>query len=268
MIKNIIYIGGVARSGTSWIGQIFNSSPNIRFRFQPLFSYEFRGQINEDSSSREYEDFYREVYKHDSPFLTQIDKVKSEIYPCFNKEKENILAFKDNGFQSLIEPMLRKTDDLFFLGIIRNPMATLYSWTQNEKEFPAGSDIFKEWRFANCKNKSNEDYFGYYKWKEVANLYLDLKDKYPERVYLIHYDKFIQNTEENVKKMFDKFNISYSDQTEEFLNEAKNGDDNNYYSVYKGQTDKMKWKTEFPQYIIDEISADLKGTRLEQFLYD
>ena len=33
---------GCPRSGTSWLGQIFNSAPDVAYRYQPLFSYEFK----------------------------------------------------------------------------------------------------------------------------------------------------------------------------------------------------------------------------------
>jgi hypothetical protein len=33
MIKNTIYIAGVARSGTSWLGQIFDSAKAVNFKF-------------------------------------------------------------------------------------------------------------------------------------------------------------------------------------------------------------------------------------------
>ena len=267
LIEKVVYIGGVARSGTSWIGQIFNSSPNIKFRFQPLFSYEFRGQINENSDSSEYQKFYEELYASDTEFLTQKDKVITGVYPEFNKTTESILVFKENKFQSFIEPMLRKSENLNFIGIIRNPNATLHSWSQNKKEFPEGSVLENEWRFANCKNNGNEDYFGYYKWKEVANLYLDLEEKYSSRVHIIHYVKFLENTEEQVKELFLKINIPFTKQTEDFLSNSKKGNDSNYYSVYKGKTDRNKWKTDFPFSISKEIQAELTGTRLEKFLY-
>lgn len=266
MIKKVIYIGGVARSGTSWIGQIFNSCPSVKFKFQPMFSYEFRDVINEDSSTKDYQNFYKDLYNADSNFLNQSDKVEQGLYPDFNKKEQDALVFKENRFQSFIEPMLRKSDNLFFVGVIRNPNATIYSWSQNEKEFPKGSDILKEWRFANCKNKSNEDYFGFYKWKEVANLYLDLEKKYNNQVSIIHYEKFIENPVEITKQIFAKMNLPYTNQTELFLSNSKQGKDENYYSVYKGSSNRNKWKENLPKYIISEIDSNLKGTRLEQFL--
>jgi hypothetical protein len=37
-----VAIFGCPRSGTSWLGQIFNSAPAVQYRYQPLFSYEFK----------------------------------------------------------------------------------------------------------------------------------------------------------------------------------------------------------------------------------
>lgn len=49
MIKPIA-IFGVPRSGTSWLGQLFNSSERVAYRYQPLFSYAFKGRLNENST--------------------------------------------------------------------------------------------------------------------------------------------------------------------------------------------------------------------------
>lgn len=267
MIKKVVYIGGVARSGTSWIGQIFNSCPNVNFKFQPFFSYEFRDVLNEDSTKKECQQFYVDLYNNNSDFLVQKDKIEKGVYPTFEKEQENTLVFKENRFQSFIEPMLHKCDNLFFIGVIRNPNATLYSWSQNEKEFPLGSDILKEWRFANCKNKGNEDYFGFYKWKEVANLYLDLEKKYKDRVAIIHYDKFIEDPMSVIKEIFKKVDLPLTKQTEAFLNISMSGDDDNYYSVYKGKKNNKRWQDGFPKHITTQIATELQGTRLEKYLY-
>lgn len=267
MIEKVIYIGGVARSGTSWIGQIFNSCPIVKFRFQPLFSYEFRGKVNEDSSPEGFQVFFSELFNVQSEFLTQQDKIVKGLYPNFSKSNESVLAFKENRFQSIIEPMLRKCENVNFIGVVRNPNATLSSWTKNSKEFPEGSDIQKEWRFGMCKNKGIEDYFGYYKWKEVANLYLDLEQKYKNRVKIIHYDKFVLTPIEETKKLFSNLDIPFTQQTLDFLDKSKQGNDNNYYSVFKGAKTIDSWKQDFPVNITNEIQADLKGTRLEQFLY-
>lgn len=266
-IDKVIYIGSVARSGSSWIGQILNSSEKVIFKFQPLFSYEFKGRINEDSSKDQYKEFFQQLASKESTFLDQVDKIDSGIYPKFEKSSPNILVFKENRYQSIIEPMLRKNSSLFFVGIIRNPCAVINSWRKNIKEFPKGANIMEEWRFGNCKNNGQEDYFGYYKWKEVANNYLDLKQKYGDRVFLIHYDKFIENIDKGTKELFDFLGLALSDQTLNFIKESTTKNDENYYSVYKKGGGNKSWKNELNSHIISEIRSDLKDTRLERYLY-
>ncbi len=265
-MERIIYLAGVARSGTSWLGQIFDSSPNVRFRFQPLFSYEFKNVVNEDSSESEFADFFERLYEAETDFLTQKDKRESGEYPTFKKnESPEYLVFKENRYQSIIEPMLRKNPDLYLVGIIRNPCAVLNSWMKNEKEFPKGSEPLEEWRFGNCKNNGNEDYFGYYKWKEVAHLYLDLKDKYPDRVFVLKYEDLVIEPLQKTIEMFEFLHLSLDEQTKSFISASTSTENNSYYSVYKSRSVKDKWKEELHEYIRAEVEADIRGTRLEQF---
>jgi len=67
-------IFGVPRSGTSWLGQIFNSSPNVAYRFQPLFSYAFKSRLNEHSTADDIENFSRDILNTSDEFVTQKKK--------------------------------------------------------------------------------------------------------------------------------------------------------------------------------------------------
>ena len=160
--KTTTYIAGVARSGTSWLGQIFNSSPDVRFKFQPLFAYEFKNRVDVDSKGSDFQKLIYSMYEKESKFLCQSDKQQSGDYPIF--KKNNItphLVFKENRYQYIIEPMMRNCLDMKLVGIIRNPNATINSWIKNPKEFPNGSNPLKEWRYGDCKNQGHEDFFGY-----------------------------------------------------------------------------------------------------------
>jgi hypothetical protein len=265
--NNSVWIGGVARSGTSWVGQIFNSHPQVRFRFQPLFSYEFKGQVNEESTPAEHHAFLDGLWSTESEFLTQADKVRSGDYPAFERsEVETTLVFKENRYQSVIEPMLRKVPNAYVIGLVRNPCAVINSWKNNAKEFPPGSVLRDEWRFGACKNIGPEDYFGYYKWKEVANLYLDLAEQYPERACVVRYEDIVSQRLERCAELFKFIGLDLDPQTTAFL--TKSGDEHkgSYYSVFKDEDVTVKWKQELDPYIAAEIEEDLRGTRLEQFL--
>jgi len=265
--QQVIYITGVPRSGTSWLGQIINSSPQVCFRFQPLFSYEFKNRVNEDSSSEVFERFFECLSKTESDFIGQKDKIKSGEYPLFQKQSATHLAFKENHYQSMIEPILRKVPSVKVIGIVRNPCAVINSWRKNPKEFPHDSDILEEWRFANCKNKGNGDYFGYYKWKEVTNNYIDLQIKYPDRFFLLKYEDLVHQPAEVTKEIFRFAGLPFEEQTKDFLKTSTTKNNESYYSVFKANKNTEEWKNELDSYIQSEIFADLKNTRLEKFLW-
>ena len=263
----ITYLAGVARSGTSWLGQIFDSSPEVRFSFQPFFSYEFKNKVNEDSTQSEFDQLLKDIYNCDSSFLTQEDKRKSGEYPTFKKTSNTgNMVFKENRYQYIIEPLMRKCHKVQLVGIIRNPNAVLNSWMKNPKEFPSESDPMKEWRFGDCKNRGHEDFFGYYKWKETSNLYLDLQSKWPSRVYVLKYEDLVCSTVEVVKDLFDFCKINFNNQTEDFICKSTNNHNDSPYSVYKNKLVVSQWKEELDSYIIKEIINDLSGTRLAQFI--
>ena len=127
MTSKVIYIAGVARSGTSWIGQVVNSHPKVRYQFQPLFSYEFRDRINEDSTAEEFKRFFEELFKADSEFLGQKDKIAQGVYPDFKKDSPDILAFKENRFQSVIAPMMTLNILTILLFSLKHAMILLFT---------------------------------------------------------------------------------------------------------------------------------------------
>ncbi len=268
MYEKIIVIGGVARSGTSWLGQIIDSSPDVAYRFQPLFSYAFKGFLNYNSTKEDYVKFFNGIYSSNDKFLLQADKRISGEYPKFQKNSEQkILAFKENRYQYLLPKMLSLFENIKMVGIIRHPCATINSWLKNPKEFPPNADVDKEWRFGSCKNQGREEeFFGFYKWREVANLYLDLKNKFPSKIYILNYDDIVDNTDKETEKIFKFLSINLTDQTQNFINKCHSKNINGPYAVYKNKDVKDKWKKLLDKNIIDEIYFELKGTRLEQFL--
>ncbi len=266
MFKQVIFVAGAARSGTSWLGQIVDSSPRVRFRFQPLFAYAFQGRIDEDSTADQFQELFRDMYRSDDPFLLQKDKREEGIYPKFLKsDAEDFLAFKENRYQYVIEPMLRKSHNMIVVAIVRNPCAVINSWMKNPKEFPPGSSPRAEWRHGSCKNSGPQDFFGFYKWKELAGLYLDLRRKYPEKVYVVRYEDLVEHPAQQVAEIFSFANLPLEPQTERFVKESTARHDESPYAVYKSSLVAYQWKQELDSYIAAEIQADLKHTRFEQF---
>lgn len=266
--KNIALLG-VARSGTSWLGNIFDSSPKVTYRFQPLFSYEFRGRLSHESSREEYFEFLENLRDADTEFLTQMDKKQAGLYPVFEKSSEpDTLVFKENRFLYYFGKMARTLpDELKIVSIIRNPCAVINSWVQNPKEFPPGSIIDDEWRFGACKNEGKEEnFFGFYKWREAANICLDMADQMPDIAKIIKYEDLVEDPLKFTSELFDFVGLQVTDQTRSFLSDSGEKHLESPYAVYKDRSVKDKWRDTLDKKIVREIYDELSGTRLQTFL--
>lgn len=251
-----ICILSVPRSGSSWVGQIFNSSPEVLYKFQPNFSYSFPFQIDNTSDSKDIEDFYEKLEETKDPFVNAEESISGKPVISFEKSNINKLVWKEVHSIYIAENLLEKSDTKV-IGLIRSPMAVLASWIKIPKEFDQSWSIIDEWRFAQLKNlNSNENYFGYQKWKEVTELFLNLKNKYPERFYLLNYDTLLQDSFREVEKMFSFCEIEFKQASKEFLEESSSKNDKDAYSVFKSKKHDKQWQTILPKEIVDEIKSD------------
>jgi hypothetical protein len=268
VFKSIVTIAGVARSGTTWLGEILNSSPDVAYRFQPLFSYAFKNRVGINSTPAEYEKFLQELYESNDPFLLQADKRETGILPHFSKNDfPQFLVMKKARYHYLHIRFLNYFPNLKLLAIVRNPCAVLASWISNPKEFPIGSDPWLEWRLGACKNQCKaENFFGFYKWRESTNIFLDLQAMFPDRVRVVRYEDLVDNPISTSESLFQFVGLPFGDQTERFLAESGNRHTENPYAVYKNKDVKDNWKNKLDPRIVKDIEQELMGTRLEVFI--
>ena len=267
MFKRVIVVAGAPRSGTSWLGQIIDSSPEIAYRYQPLFSYAFKGALGFDSTQRQYNNFLKDIYESDDPFLLQADNRESGAYPTFEKGEASVLAFKTVRYHYLLHRMLEYWN-MRLVAIVRHPCGTINSWLKTPREFPEGADPKKEWRLGSCKNQGRpEEFFGFYKWKELAHLYLDLAKKYPGRVYIIKYEDLVDNPPGETDTIFRFLGLEYGQQTRDFLEASHATHKEGRATVFKSPEVKNSWKTELDVDMAAEMIADLAGTDLARFLW-
>lgn len=253
---NKVAIFSVPRSGSSWLGQIFNSHPGVIFRFQPNFAYSFNYHLSQNSSKKDIHNFYQALRDTNDAFIKGEITISSKQGISFIKDKPKAIVFKETHFINVISNLVKKSDTKV-VGLIRSPFAVINSWIQLPKEFDLSWSIEKEWRKAELKNNNNETfYFGYEKWKETAFLFLELKKSYPEQFYLLNYDSLLTSKEIVIKDLFDFCGLEMTLQTLDFLNRSSKTNDEDAYSVFKNKSQDDGWKTELPQFIIDEIRAD------------
>ena len=86
MYNKIVMIAGVPRSGSSWVGQAKDSSPDTAYRFQPLFSWKFKDYLNLESSKEDHIDFFNQIYHSSDDFLLQKERREKAVYPTFKNK--------------------------------------------------------------------------------------------------------------------------------------------------------------------------------------
>tara|TARA_R110000744_G_scaffold160382_2_gene276701 strand:+ start:1050 stop:1862 length:813 start_codon:yes stop_codon:yes gene_type:complete len=268
---NKIAIHSVPRSGSSWLGEIINSSPDVNYAFQPLFSYEFKSRLDENSSLTDINKFYQGFSQSEDEFIRQSADRLSGKKPLFRKNNEfTALAYKEVRYHYILENLLKKDPKQKVIGLVRHPLAVLSSWKNAPREFRSdlGWDFDKEWNFANLKNKGkNEEYFGYQKWKETSLMFKKIELQYPENFLLINYSQLLSNIEVSLDIIFKFLDLELGEQTRQFIETTHYEPVNNTYSVFqkKGKIDNVS-----PLNISTEISksiiVDCHNSGLSEFL--
>ena len=254
-----IAIHGPPRSGTSWLGSLFDSSPTTIYRFQPLFSYNLKGYLNEKSSKNAIENFYDLLMLQDD-FTNQIKQKNEGSYPVFFKNNSpSSIVYKETRYHYILENLIDKCNAIKVIGIIRNPIETINSFLNAPKEFKKddGWKIDDEWEYAPKKNQNlPENYFGYAKWKEIAYLFLKLEKFYPLNFRIVRYEDLLARPKNTVKELFHFCDIPFGNQTSNFLIKSANTYSDDSYGVYKKVSSQTKLKNTLNKTAIYKIIND------------
>ena len=263
----VAWISGMPRSGTTWLSQILASSPDVRLKSCPLFSYEFKNSLDENSTSKEWDGLFSALYRTNSEFLDQEHLRKHGLIPHFENKNENPchLIIKSNRFHNLTPYILRENDQLQFVHIIRHPCATIYSWLYNPREFPKEANPLEEWRSGKCRKTGPGEFWGFEDWMSVTISALRLNEMYPERFRIIRYEDLVANTYKCVIELFQFLSIPFEKQTQEFIDLSRSRHDDHKHSVFKNPALNNQWQERLDSKIISACLNEIKGTELEQF---
>ena len=268
MFKNIIVVVGMPRSGTSWLSQILDSSPQTRFKLSPIFSYAFKNAVNENSTKQEFEKLFEGAYFTADEFMDQLKKRNNGEYPSFENKEENPKYFviKMTRFHNLLEKMLDLFDNLKIVSIVRNPCGAIHSWLTTPGEFPAEADPNKEWRSGECRKTGPEEFWGFDDWKKVTKLHLHLKKKYADQFYILQYEDLVDDVFTETDKLFRFLGLPLEKQTRDFLVHSQSNHSQGSYAVFKKPAVKSRWETEMQPEFRDAIVNEIQSTELEVFL--
>lgn len=261
-----LIITGMPRSGTSWLGQIINSAPQVLFRTEPLFAYRFKNIINKESTWHEINEFFDALLDVDDDFILQKENQKAGYYPEFEKTNPQVLAFKTTRHHELIERYLECVSELDVIAIIRHPCAAINSWFKSYREFEKkGCQQKRDWRTGGCRKKEIGEYWGFNDWLLTTSRYVQLAKQFPN-VRLIRYADLVEEPNKIITDLFDGLGYDLHPQTLQFLEDCHQRHDSDPYSVFKSKQVVDSWKTELDEKIAAEISHDTEQHGLGQFL--
>lgn len=264
-----IAIHSVPRSGSTWLGSIFDSHPSSVYRFQPLFSYGHKGKVTENSTKEEIDQFFLDIKNTKDDFVLQ-EKTKAEgIVPEFKKSVPSHIVYKEVRYHHILKNLLEKGNEIKVIGLVRNPLSVIYSWLNAPKEFRGdlGWNVLDEWYKAPKKNQNKpEEFNGFQKWKEVTLLFEELQKQFKQRFYLIEYYQLLNNPIEKAQELFCFCDLPYTEQTNTFIKKSSSKEIKDAYSVYRMHQKDIAWFNKLPKEIVEKVAVELKGTKLEKYL--
>lgn len=177
------------------------------------------------------------------------------------------IVFKETRYLHIVENILTACSEVQIIGIVRNPLSVLASWVRAPKEFNQQWDIHKEWLYAPSKNQNRpEEFYGFFKWKEIAEAFLRFKSRFPKQFFLVRYEELNHSVLDTTKKIFDFCGLELNRQVQDFLIASKSRHDDDPYSVYRANASDDSWRSLLPEEIIKHIVMELKNSSLDIFI--
>jgi hypothetical protein len=268
MFQKIVWLTGMPRSGTNWLSQIFASHPDVRLKFCPLFSYEFKNALDKNSSASEWRELFTKVYRTKGDYLDQEYLRRKGFVPTFAQKNKNpsLLVIKSTRFHNLTPGLLEKCPEIKWIGIVRNPCASIFSWISNPLEFPSDADSYSEWRTGQCRKNGPGEFWGFEGWKMVASMFLSFENKFPDRFRILSYKSLVQSVQEQTRSMFAWLGLNFPEQTAYFLRDSQGRHVGHQRAVFKSPASTERWRRELDPKIKAAIMEELTDTPLARFL--
>jgi hypothetical protein len=266
-----IAIHGAPRSGTTWLGEILNSNEHVIYKYQPLFSYAFKSFLDEHAAAEKIDLFFNAIALGTDDFLDQKSQRDSGELPVFDKADATHIIYKEVRYHHILCNMLQQDRKLKLIAIIRNPLAVMASWLAAPREFrrDLGWSVEQEWRYAPSKNAGlPEEFYGFEKWKESAQIFHALAKAYPDRVLLLNYSELLADALSATRQICAFAELEFTPQMQQFLQSSREQSNTDTYSVYRRKALDNGWKSTLDDSIVTAIRADLAGSDLAYCLDD
>lgn len=261
-------IHSVPRSGSTWLGEILNSSPKVKYAFQPLFSYALKSALTPTSSPAEITAFFDRLGQIQDDFIDQTEQRQTGTIASFPKEPPfTHVGYKEVRYNHIIENLLQACDTVRPILLIRNPIEVMDSWVGAPREFDPQWDVNAELITGQSKNKGRpEEFFGLEKWIETADRFLTLSQTFPDRTLLVEYAQLKADPLHEAQRIFSFCDLEFGPQTQSFIAKSTSAVVHDTYSVFRGSRSKAVKNLTEDQVAL--ITKEVRQAGLGRFLND
>jgi hypothetical protein len=267
-IEDPVFLLGMPRSGTTWLSQILESSPDFEVRLSPNYSYVLKNRLDMGSPRADWLEVLRAATYSDNAFLTQDWRRDTGDLPRFDHPRaaQRRLAIKDTRFHHLYMHGMELFPQAQCIALIRHPCGALASW-RDSKEFPAGVRFEAEWRSGETRKREGPgEYWGFDDWVGVTRLFLAAEAREPGRVLAVRYEDLARDPMKTTETILGFLGSRLTSTTRGFIESSQSRHDPSPYSVFKSPETADAWRASFPPPIRKQIEDELRGTSLERFL--
>lgn len=241
-----LFITGVARSGTSWLGKIFAAHPEVLYHFEPLNFLEGREALDSRLKYFGVQDRImvgeRNLLWEACARLWSLRDATLDRPPFFPQPREpRLMVLKDPAFA-------RITDACAEIGrvliIIRSPFAVINS-LNNHTDF--GRDY---------KVEGTAEY-----WAMVGTKHLAQAEREPERFRVVRYEDLVADPEEVGADLAAWAGMTWAQEQAWFVRDSHARHDGGQFEVFKDPAVvAADWKHRLSEEVVDRISRTVAGT--------
>lgn len=252
-----VAIFGCPRSGTSWLGQLFNAHEAVAYRYQPLFSYEFKDWFGQHGVGEEsLAAFAQALLGAQSDFVLQALRPPKRPPPTH-------LVWKEVRYHQLM-PALAQLAGLHKLVYIhRRALDAINSWYQAPKEFRAGQSIHAEYLDAPSKNTDPCEFNGFAKWKESLALALAVKAAEPDKVVFVSYERLRADPLAQLGALFEATGLALTEQVRGFIAASTTQHEADAYSVFRSREADITLPPDIAQHLREDADGLALSARAE-----
>ena len=261
------------RSGSSWLGQIFDSCPYVLYKFQPFGLENYAQSLENIEFINSPKNILESIFNDSEPFINQ--RCMAEYY---KKNKNNYMGFLKNNKTTInvcknvhgidYVPYFINIEEVRIIFLIRHPCGYINSLLTSPERSQKDYKDWIEGTFISYDNKVNwftgaprydREYRGFLDWIHTTLLFTHLESNNHDKIRVLKYEDLVESPVDTISSLFKWLGIKLEKQTIDFIETSTSSHDEDPYSVYKNSTVVSKWKYQLDMNIQKTISYFLES---------